>query len=410
MYQRISFLPLLALLVLFTSCTQTPPGVLEPSTLTITGLRLYTQPGATALDNATLVINNGRIAAIHSTPPGVISGTHIDASGLTATAGLWNNHVHFTDPKLANSPQQIIDSMLLRYGFTQVVDTGSAPEQSLSLRQSIRAAELRGPKILLANGSFVYTDGTPSYLPGIQLPEVTALAQAKPMVDAFLDMGVDGIKIFAGSFQTPEHTIYLPPDIVRAITDAAHARDAFVFAHPTTLLGLNNAVRGGVDVIAHTTTSEARVPAELIALMLQQRTALVPTLKLWRYEMSRLNLGDWLADRRETAALAQLRQFHNAGVEILFGTDVGYMADYDTTAEYNLMLRAGMDWPAILASLTTAPAMRFGKGDSPYRGTISIGEPADITVFTGDPAQDISNLARVAYTIVDGRVVFSRQF
>jgi imidazolonepropionase-like amidohydrolase len=371
---------------------------------------LYTRPGATPLDNATLVINNGRIVAVHATQPNIIAGTHIDASGLTATAGLWNNHVHFTDPELENSPQQIIDSMLLRNGFTQVVDTGSVPASSLKLRQSIRAEKLRGPKILLANGSFVYTDGTPSYLPGIKLPEVTAVAQAKPMVDAFLDMGVDGIKIFSGSFQTPEHTIYLPPDIVSAITKAAHARNAFVFAHPTTMRGFSNAVRGGVDVIAHTTARETQMPAELIALMLRQDTAIVPTLKLWRYEINRLGLGEQIANAMEAAAVSQLAQLHNAGVEILFGTDVGYMADYDTTAEYELMLRAGMDWPAILTSLTTAPAMRFGDGDHPHRGTLSIGEPADITIFMGDPAQDISNLARVAYTIVDGRVVFSRQF
>lgn len=51
---------------------------------------------------------------------------------------------------------------------------------------------------------------------------------------------------------------------------------------------------------------------------------------------------------------------------MLFGTDVGYMHDYDTAEEYELMAQAGMDAGQILASLTTAPAERFG--DSDMRG------------------------------------------
>ena len=56
----------------------------------------------------------------------------------------------------------------------------------------------------------------------------------------------------------------------------------------------------------------------------------------------------------------QLRAFAAAGGQVLFGTDVGYMTDYDTADEYTYMQGAGMSAMAILASLTTAPAKRFG--------------------------------------------------
>ena len=44
---------------------------------------------------------------------------------------------------------------------------------------------------------------------------------------------------------------------------------------------------------------------------------------------------------------------------MLFGTDVGYMHDYDPTDEYVLMAKAGMSPAQILESLTTAPAARW---------------------------------------------------
>jgi hypothetical protein len=49
-----------------------------------------------------------------------------------------------------------------------------------------------------------------------------------------------------------------------------------------------------------------------------------------------------------------------AGGEVLFGTDVGYLQDDDPTEEYELMAAAGMDYRQVLASLTAAPAARFG--------------------------------------------------
>src|SRR5690606_4127688 len=136
---------------------------------------------------------------------------------------------------------------LFRYGFTSVVDTGD-PGVLRALREAIASGRVAGPRILVAGGSFVYADGTPSYLPKGLLPELTTPDEAAPAVQNVLDAGADGIKIFSGSFQTPDHTIHLPLEIIRAITDAAHARGAFVVSHPTDRDGLVNAVDGGVDV------------------------------------------------------------------------------------------------------------------------------------------------------------------
>ena len=49
-------------------------------------------------------------------------------------------------------------------------------------------------------------------------------------------------------------------------------------------------------------------------------------------------------------AQAQLRAFADAGGQVLFGTDVGYVSDYDPTDEYVFMRDAGLSYPRILAS------------------------------------------------------------
>jgi imidazolonepropionase-like amidohydrolase len=68
------------------------------------------------------------------------------------------------------------------------------------------------------------------------------------------------------------------------------------------------------------------------------------------------------------------------------------------------MQRAGLTFPQILASLTTNPAHRFGFSD--HSGRIAVKMDADLTVFRGDPATDLSALSRVSYTIRAGRVIF----
>ena len=46
---------------------------------------------------------------------------------------------------------------------------------------------------------------------------------------------------------------------------------------------------------------------------------------------------------------------------MLFGTDVGYMTDYDPSEEYTLLEQAGLSFADVLATLTIAPARRLAK-------------------------------------------------
>jgi imidazolonepropionase-like amidohydrolase len=88
---------------------------------------------------------------------------------------------------------------------------------------------------------------------------------------------------------------------------------------------------------------------------------------------------------------------------VLFGNDLG-AADYDPAEEYILMAEAAMSFRQILASLTTAPAERFGAATQ--FGRIAPGFTADVTVLRGDPFKNIRALATVQYTVRDGKIIY----
>ena len=136
--------------------------------------------------------------------------------------------------------------------------------------------------------------------------------------------------------------------------------------------------------------------------MIRKKVALIPTLKLFSWELKRMGV-DPSADPLVTTAISQLSVFFKSGGVVLFGTDVGYMADYDPSDEYSLMSEAGMSFRDILTSLTINPAALFGYKNT---GTIAPGMDADMVVLNQDPAADVRNFASVAYTIHKGRIIY----
>ena len=116
--------------------------------------------------------------------------------------------------------------------------------------------------------------------------------------------------------------------------------------------------------------------------------------------------GRWLVSGRDETggdAVAQVKSFAAAGGQVLFGTDVGYMSDYEPAEEYRLMARA-LEPMQILASLTTSPAARWKESEK--RGRIDEGLAADLVVLDADPAEDAANFAKVRCTIRAGKLIY----
>jgi imidazolonepropionase-like amidohydrolase len=386
-----------------------PSGAVA-QTLVLKGGSIYASPEATPVSDAVIVTTAGVITAVgRASEVQIPSGAKvIDCTGKTIVAGFWNSHVHFTEPAWRNAGSAPaapltahMQAMLTRWGFTAVWDVGSDPGDSLPLRRRVNADEVLGPNIFLA-GSIFPKDGHPAYLPAnVQLPEAATPEQAAAMAKSYLQVGLDGIKLFTGSYKGEDKPVVnMDAAIAKAAVEIAHAQGKPVFAHPQNTAGIEAVIAAGVDVMAHTVTRQPGYPAEQLARFKQQGTALTPTLSLF----AKLPVPPEIAARIVDNAVGQLRSFSENGSTVLFGTDVGYTQLYDTTLEYELMRRA-LSERQVLASLTTNPASYF---KAAKKGRVEQAFDADLVVLDGDPLADVRNLAKVAYTIRAGKIIYRK--
>ena len=200
----------------------------------------------------------------------------------------------------------------------------------------------------------------------------------------------------------------MPVDVVRAAVEVGHRRGKLVFAHPSNSPGARAAIEGGADVLAHTFPSSldgSPWDRALPAMMKERGMSLIPTLKLWPYELQRAGLSADIVERVLGNGVAQTRAFAELGGQLLFGTDVGYMTDHDPSEEFVYLQRAGLGPAQILAMLTTAPADRFGRART---GRLAPGLAADVVVLDGDPALDVRAFAKVRTTMRDGRIIYRK--
>jgi len=378
------------------------------------GGRVLRSPQDPMIEDGVVLIEDAIITAVG--PSGAIhvpkDARTIDCRGQTVTAGFWNCHVHFmgdsfraADTAPAGSLAVALRSMLTSFGFVHVVDTGSYLANTLALRHRIESGEIPGPSILTSGSAFVPAGGSPYYILPTKAPELTRVEDAI-LVETELTRGADIVKLMTGSWATPSSIMVMPIEIVRAAVEVAHRRGKPVFAHPSNSPGARVAIEGGVDVLAHTfPTSLDGTPWDraLPKMMKERGMALVPTLKLWPYEVRRAGRSPDLVELVLGNAVAQTRAFAELGGQLLFGTDVGYMADFDTTDEFAYLQRAGLTSAQILAMLTTAPATRFGL--AARRGRLAAGFAADVVVLAGDPTQDVRAFAKVRLAMRDGSTI-----
>jgi imidazolonepropionase-like amidohydrolase len=300
--------------------------------------------------------------------------------------------------------------MLNSWGFTSVFDVASILSNTNNIRQRIRDGAIRGPNILTVGEPFFPLNGTPIYIreflraESVSFPEIGSVEQAAAQAQRQIDEGADGLKLFAGAIVGgPVGVLPMSLDVARAVVDVAHRAGKPVFAHPSNLAGLNVAIEAGVDVLTHAAAMAGPWGSDLIQRLLAHRMALTPTLELFEIDRVPGAAGEAVARDVQTVQ-GQMAAYARAGGEVLFGTDVGYTQSFDTAREFALMHGAGFDFRAILTSLTTAPASRFGFASR--KGRIARGMDADLVILQGDPGADIGALARVRQTLRGGQVIY----
>ncbi len=380
--------------------------------LALIGARVYPSPDAAPIANGTVLVENGKIVYVGPATTASVpaNATVLDCRGMVVTAGFQNSHVHFMEPKWDNAAAlpasqltQQLQAMLTRYGFTTVVDTGSVPQNTIALRSRIETGEVQGPRILTAGAPLYPKNGIPFYLSNLppeilrQLQQPATPKEAADDAGQMLDLGANIIKLFTGSWVARGTVLPMDPKIAAAAVAAAHRRGVLVFAHTSNAAGTDVALQAHVDVMAHAIEDLRGWNNKFLKRMKAAHTALIPTLYLFG--------GDGQMDAEHLPVLKEVGDYSRMGGQILFGTDVGYLAQYDPVWEYKYMQRAGLDFSHILASLTTAPAERFR--EAKRRGRIAPGMDADLVVLGSDPAVEIASFTDVRYTIRRGTIIYS---
>jgi imidazolonepropionase-like amidohydrolase len=386
-------------------------------TLLLADMRVYTSPDAPALEHAGVLVRDGRIVAVgldSELSPGVHASAPaevIRCAGCTVTAGFWNAHVHFTQPIWAQAewkPAAVLEtgleSMLTSRGFTTVVDTGSNLRDTVPLRRRIESGELAGPRIYTAGAAQYPPNGIPYYLRDTLpawllwfLPQPRTPADAADVERRNIQDGADLLKLFTGSYVARGLVLPMPVENARAAVAVAHAAGQPAFAHESNAQGIRVALASGVDVLAHAADSTEGVDDALLRDLVAHHVAMIPTLKMFGTTVT-------AAPAYLGPIYAEVGRFHELGGDLLFGTDVGYMRDYDTAGEFEALARSGLSGRDILRMLGTAPAARFpGAGN---HGVIVTGAAADLTVLGGDPIADPRGFADVRFTIRNGQVIW----
>ena len=391
-----------------------PPLRLAKGTLAIQHARIYISPTDPPIEDGTVLVRDGVIVGVGQqvvVPP---HAQTVPCDQCIVTAGFWNTHVHFTQPekwsmaqwKSAGTLNPQLADMFLSRGFTTVIDLGSNPADTFSIRRRIEQGKLIGPYIYTAGTALYPPHGVPFYLreamPGWMIrlmPQPDNPEQAQRIVRDNLNSGADVTKLFTGSWIERGRVLPMPLNIATAAVTTSHLNGRIVFAHPSSLAGTQIAIQSGVDVLAHVPDDTRGITPDLFATMVRQNMAMTPTLKMFTTTVT--SDPHYMDPMYE-----EVRTFHSLGGTLLFGTDVGYMTDYSTEGEFDALGKCGLNWRDVLAMLTTNPATRMGVQDR--KGTVTGGKLADLVILDADPAADLKNFSRVQTVIRSGAVVWQR--
>jgi len=388
-----------------------PADYMAKTTLAIENAKIYTSPDAPPMERGTVVIQDGRIAAVGADIPVPSGAQIIPCDHCVVTAGFWNAHIHFTERKWSGAEwlpaarlnAQLAD-MLNSRGFTTVVDVGSNLRDTIPIRRRIEAGELLGPKIYTAGSAQYPPNGIPFYLKNTLpwfllklMPQPATPEEATKDEERNIAGGADVLKLFTGSWVAHGKVLPMPEPNARAAVEVAHRHGQLAFAHPSSLAGVLVAMNSGVDVLAHAADDTEGVDSRLLQTIVDKHMAMVPTLKMFGTTVTK-------DPRYLDPIYAEVRQFHANGGQLIFGTDVGYMTDYTTEDEFRALEQSGLNAMDILRMLTTAPAERFKVTDR--KGTIAAGKLADLVILSADPARDVANFSKVQTTVRSGRVIY----
>jgi imidazolonepropionase-like amidohydrolase len=391
------------------------------------------------LDNGTVLIQDGTISEVGPAPRVEIpdGASVIDTRGMTIMPGLMDLHVHLCSflghrgtawPPTSEAELVLHGArhaaLALQAGFTTVRDAFNhhGAFATLSLRRSIETGVVPGPRVLAAG--FAGMTGTQMDMripPLVKRPygyDADGPWALRKRVRECVRDGYDWIKSFTSGGRNPgeqeEDVWYLNHTLeeLTAVAEEAHAFGIGLAVHASTREAIKLGILAGADTIEHGWPLDD----ELIELMIQRGTYLVPTISVYseRGFLRKGEVDEHLYNRSSRQVESRLRSFeraYQAGVRIANGSDIApifpTMPFGQNAFELVYMARNGMRNIDAIRSATRVASEAL-RADAQV-GTLERGKRADVLVVRGNPLKRIEVLEdAVAMVFKEGKRVVDR--
>ena len=400
------------------AAAQNRPSASHPAQAWV-GARLIDGTGKPAMENATLLVRDGRIAAVGKHVRIPARAERIDATGKTIIPGLINAHGHVNDPAQLG--------VYLRDGITTVLSLGGDKEFALR-EQSATAPAGTAPHLYVA-GPIQDSTAIPGAV-AVKTPE-----EGRKNVDELARNKPDFIKVRVDDFLGARAK--MNPAIYQAVIDEAHKDGIRTAAHVVVLEDAKGVLRAGVDYIAHS-VRDREVDDEFIGLMKKNHAFYSPTLTREvavftysetpaffhepfflkeadpaeiakmedpkRQETVRNDKGASWYKQHLPLAMHNLKILSDAGIPIAMGTDSGggpgRFQGYFEHLELEYETKAGLTPMQALVSATSGAAGAIGI--SAQVGTLEKGKWADFLVLSANPLDDIRNTRKIEAVWIGG--------
>jgi len=380
-------------------------------------------------DRPTVVIDAGVIVSIAGVVPA--GADVVDGAGATLLPGLIDAHVHTSVEGL---------SLALRFGVTTELEMQGVltRDNRAHVTEDDTVADVRSSGFGLTppgghpselfdsaarpdhDGGLVEHEGHAEGPDDLVMPFSTTPEHALHFVPRLAEAGSDYIKFMIddGSVEGSPGLPMLDAATVTAGVSETHRLGLLAVAHTLTVDASRTAVAAGMDGLMHLFMDQAH-DQEIVDLIAASGAFVTPCLVL-NASLIGIPGRDFGADPRVDsklnpawqatiascydrypqgnfdAILASVKALHDAGVDILTGTDVsvpfptfgGMAHGASVHHEMQLLVRAGLTPVEALAAATSTPARRFRLAD---RGRIAPGLRADLVLVDGDPTTTIAD-------------------
>ena len=406
------------------------PFVPDSGTITIRCGKLIDGVQDEPRSNQTVVIENGRFAAIGATTPDV----DLDLSDYTCLPGLIDTHTHIAEPAetadlsvfytlTAEANQAAARrnaEITLAAGFTTVRNLGAYLGWSgRVLRDHINSGEVAGPRVQTAGfyltipgggGDLVIPGHDKSEIPSrVRMGIARGPDEFRRKAEAAVAGGADVLKVlasgavlaFGGVPGAPEMT----PEELRAVVEVGHAAGLKITAHAHGAQSIKDAIGAGVDSIEHASLADD----EAIRMALDNAVAFSMDVYNGNYIATVGREEGWPDEfirKNDETTEAQRQVFEKAyaaGVAISFGTDSGVYPHGDNAKQFEVMVQRSMTPMDAIKAATSVAAEVIGWDESV--GSVTVGKYGDLIAVRGNPLEDISALQDVA-VVVKGGLIF----